>query len=182
MCDIKLEDRVPGKELRETRIRWHNLRNTAKQVVMVWACVTKNDWVKKSMEYEMEDAKELNQRGLALTLLVGWPEGDLACKKLSSWVLAWLSVWEEVQICIWPSWCHCYLPSLASVKSRLVLAPAHPGNPGQSPEGCKTDVVVVVVGLGERLCKDCQACTLNRDDAMDYSRWRKLIKDNSWSG
>ena len=23
--------------------------------------------------------------------------------------------------CIWPSWCHCYLPSLAPVKSRLVL-------------------------------------------------------------
>ena len=21
-------------------------------------------------------------------------------------VLAWLSVWSEVQICIWPSWCH----------------------------------------------------------------------------
>jgi len=35
--------------------------------------------------------------------------------------------------------------SLASVKSRLVLVPAHPGNPGQSPERCTTDVVVVVV-------------------------------------
>ena len=32
--------------------------------------------------------------------------------------------------------------SLASVKSRLVLVPAHPGNPGQSPESCKTDVTV----------------------------------------
>jgi len=39
----------------------------------------------------------------ALTLLVGWQEGHLACKKLSSGVLAWLFVWSEVQTCIWPS-------------------------------------------------------------------------------
>ena len=39
----------------------------------------------------------------ALTLLVGRQEGHPACKKLSSWVLAWLSVWSEVQTCIWPS-------------------------------------------------------------------------------
>ena len=36
-------------------------------------------------------------------------------------MLAWLSVWSEVQTCIWPSWCHCHSSSLASVKSRLVL-------------------------------------------------------------
>jgi len=39
----------------------------------------------------------------ALTLLVGRQEGHPACKKLSSGVLAWLSVWSWVQICIWPS-------------------------------------------------------------------------------
>jgi len=38
----------------------------------------------------------------ALTLLVGWQEGHPACKKLSGGVLAWLSVWSEVQT-IWPS-------------------------------------------------------------------------------
>jgi len=37
----------------------------------------------------------------ALTLLVGWQEGHLACKKLSGRMLAWLCVW--VQICIWSS-------------------------------------------------------------------------------
>ena len=58
---------------------------------------------------------------IALTLLVGWQEGHPACKKLSSRVLAWLSVWSEVQTCICPSWCHCHSLSLASVKSRLVL-------------------------------------------------------------
>ena len=56
-----------------------------------------------------------------MTLLVGRQEGHLACKKLSGGMLAWLSVWSEVQTCIWPSWCHCHSLSLASVKSRLVL-------------------------------------------------------------
>ena len=57
----------------------------------------------------------------ALTLSVEWQEGHPACKKLSGGVQAWLSVWSEVQTCIWPSWCHCNSLSLASVKSRLVL-------------------------------------------------------------
>ena len=39
----------------------------------------------------------------ALTLLVGWQEGHPACKKLSGGVLAWLSVWSEMQTCIRPS-------------------------------------------------------------------------------
>jgi len=39
----------------------------------------------------------------ALTLLVGRQEGHPACKNLSGEVLAWLSVWSEVQTCIWPS-------------------------------------------------------------------------------
>jgi len=39
----------------------------------------------------------------ALTLLVGQQEGHPACKKLSGEVLAWLSVWNKVQTCIWPS-------------------------------------------------------------------------------
>ena len=57
----------------------------------------------------------------ALTLLVWQQEGHPACKKLSGEVLAWLSVWSEVQTCIRPNWCHCHSLSLASVKSRLVL-------------------------------------------------------------
>ena len=57
----------------------------------------------------------------ALTLLVGRQEGHPACKKQSGGVLVWLFVWSEVQICIWPSWCHCHSLSLASVKARLVL-------------------------------------------------------------
>jgi len=40
----------------------------------------------------------------ALTLLVGRQEGHPACKKkLSGGVLAWLSVWSEVQTCTCPA-------------------------------------------------------------------------------
>jgi len=38
-----------------------------------------------------------------LLLLVGRQEGHPACKKLSGGVLVWLSVWSDVQTCIWPS-------------------------------------------------------------------------------
>jgi len=64
-----------------------------------------------------------------LTLLVG--------------VLTWLSVWGEMQIFIWPRWCHCHWLSPASVKSRLVLVPAHPGNPGQVQRAVKWTCVCV---------------------------------------
>ena len=39
----------------------------------------------------------------ALMLLVGRQEGHPAFKKLSREVLAWLSVWSEVQTCVWLS-------------------------------------------------------------------------------
>jgi len=41
----------------------------------------------------------------AFTLLIGQQEGHPACKKLSGGVLAWLSVWGDMQmqISIWPS-------------------------------------------------------------------------------
>ena len=51
----------------------------------------------------------------------GGKKGIWPVKKQSGGVLAWLSVWSDVQTCIWPSWCHCYSLSLAPVKSRLVL-------------------------------------------------------------
>jgi len=57
----------------------------------------------------------------ALTLLVGLQEGHPVCKKLSGGMLVCLSVWSEVQTCLWLSGFHCHSLSLASVKSRLVL-------------------------------------------------------------
>ena len=86
--------------------------------------------------------REINcQVGVCFSLqcfdAVDWAAGRAsACKKLSGGVLAWLSVWSEVQTCIWPSWCHCHSLSLASVKSRLVLPScyrlrAYPFSPGK---------------------------------------------------
>ena len=39
---------------------------------------------------------------------LGGRKGIRPVKKLSGEVLAWLSVWSEVQTCIWHSWCHCH--------------------------------------------------------------------------
>jgi len=41
MCGVKLKDRLPSKELRETRYRWHSLGIAAEQAAMVWACAAK---------------------------------------------------------------------------------------------------------------------------------------------
>ena len=69
-----------------------------------------------------------------LTLLVGWQEGHPACKKLSGGVLAWLSVWSEVQTL------HMFqlmpLPLTVSCFSKIqigfiFLVPAHLGSPGK---------------------------------------------------
>jgi len=69
-----------------------------------------------------------------LTLLVGRQEGHPACKKLSGGVLAWLSLWSEVQTLymfqLMP------LPLAVSCFSKIqigftFLAPAHPGSPGK---------------------------------------------------
>ena len=49
----------------------------------------------------------------ALTLLVGRQEGHPACKKLSGGVLAWLSVWSEVETS--------YVPADATATHCLLL-------------------------------------------------------------
>jgi len=88
----------------------------------------------------------------ALMLLVWRQEGHPACKKLSSWMLAWLCVWVKVQICIWPSWCNYHSLSFAPVNPDWLylpgftfLIPAHPDSTRQSPGDHKMVVVVVVV-------------------------------------
>jgi len=68
-----------------------------------------------------------------LTLLVGRQEGHPACKKLSSGVLSWLSVWSEVlthMAQLMP------LPLTVFCASKIqigftFLVPAHLGSPGQ---------------------------------------------------
>ena len=98
----------------------------------------------------------------ALTLLVGRQEGHPACKKLIGGVLAWLSVWSQLQTCIRPSWCHCHSLSLASLKSRLVLPFWYRLTrvvPDKEPlNGC---VCVCVFIVGVKIKNDC--CMCNRE-------------------
>jgi len=44
--------------------------------------------------------------------------------------------------------------------------------------GIKLQDRVPSKGLRERAQKDCQACKLNTEDAMDHNRWRKQIRDD----
>jgi len=65
-------------------------------------------------------------------------EGHPAFK--SGGMLAWSCVGVKVQICIWPSWCHCHSLSLAPVNPDRIylpgftfLVPAHLGSLRQNP-------------------------------------------------
>ena len=53
---------------------------------------------------------------------LGGRKGIWPVKNLSGWVLAWLSVWNEMQTCIWPSWCHCH--SLCHLQVNSALHPS----------------------------------------------------------
>ena len=64
---------------------------------------------------------------------LGDRKGIRPVKKLSGGVLVWLSVWSEVQTCIWSSCCHCRsLTCFSKVQIGFTfLVPAHPGSPGK---------------------------------------------------
>ena len=47
---------------------------------------------------------------------------SVSVQNLSGGVLAWISVWDEVLTCIWPSWCHCH-------SQRLLLQQIEIGSP-----------------------------------------------------
>jgi len=64
----------------------------------------------------------------ALTLWVGQQEGHPACKKLCGGVLAWLSVWSEVQLMPLPLTVSCF-SKIQIGFTFLVLA--YPGSPGK---------------------------------------------------
>jgi len=102
MCDVKVKDKSSKQKLeRQTGIRWHNLGTTAKQNVIVWACVP------KSRQWLGEE-------------LFGVWNGGFQTKRYTK---------EDLE------------------------------------RGC---------------VKDCQARKLNREDAMDRSRWKMEKADKGW--
>ena len=74
-----------------------------------------NDWTNHLQE------TPYNTPSVLWCCWLGGRKGIRPVKNKSGGVLAWLSVWSEVQTCIWSSWCHCHSLSLAPVKSRFVL-------------------------------------------------------------
>ena len=91
----------------------------------------------------------------ALTLLVGRQEGHPACKKLSGGVLAWLSVWSEVQTCMHMAQLM-PLPLPLSCFSKIeisftFLVLAHPGSHGQRAvkrvRVCYTSISITINSL-----------------------------------
>ena len=90
----------------------------------------------------------------ALMPLVGLQEGHPACKKLSGWVLAWLSVWSEVDL-------HMVqlipLPLTVCCFSKIqigftFLVPAHLGSPGQRAVKCVCVCVCVCWHMKPKRC------------------------------
>ena len=63
-------------------------------------------------------------------------------------LLAWLSVWSEVQTCIRPCWCHCHSCFSKIQLGFTFLVLAHPGSSGQRA-GKRVCVCVCVTSISE---------------------------------
>ena len=103
-------------------------------------------------------------------------------------MLARLSVWSEVQTCIWPSWCHCHSLSHASVKSKIgftFLVPAHPGVLDKGPlNECSVNEcnhshysLYYCILAFTHSCHKLRMSTCNKDQWC-YWWWRWLFKVN----
>ena len=110
---------------------------------------------------------------------LGGRKGIQPVKKLSGGVLAWLSVWSEMQTCIWPSWCHCYSLSLASVKSRLVL-PFGTDSPLVVPEKGPLNGYVCLWSPCNCFCLPYLFTYFASDAAVDMCYWLVMYSHWKW--
>jgi len=125
LVNISSDDIVDGNPKLTLALVWTIIRHWQ---VSLHSCITLWNLSVPFCSYRMRTSSVTDIKFIlflcclnALTLLVGWQEGHLACKKLACLGAGWLSVWSEMPTCTWPSWCHCHSLSLTSVKSRLVL-------------------------------------------------------------
>jgi len=83
MCGVKLQNRVPSKELRE-RLRLDDIISVLQQNRLRWyghaLGKEDNDWVKKCMEYEVEGARPRGRRMKTWREIV---EKDCQARKLN---------------------------------------------------------------------------------------------------
>ena len=96
---------------------------------------------------------------------VGWAAWRASgLKKLSGVVLAWLSVWSEVQmICIWSSWCH-YHP-IISCSSR---------NQNGLPLWCSLTQLVLEKGRPLNKCSSSSSSSSSNIDNFERINWKIL--------
>jgi len=84
--------------------------------------------------------------GLQCFDAVDWVTGRASSVEKSEWWVgsACSSVWGEVQIWIWSSWCHYHSLSLAPGNPSTFLVPAHSGSRRKNPVSHKMVVVLVI--------------------------------------
>jgi len=112
----------------------------------------------------------------ASTLSVKHQEEHLPCKKLNDYVLAWLSVWREVQmICIWSNWCHCHPIICCFIKIQndwTFLVHAYPGCPGQKEKAVKRCLSVCPSFTTPWYCTaSCAKCACCFQIAVERAVW-----------
>jgi len=93
----------------------------------------------------------------ALTLFVGTRKSIWPVKNESVEVLAWLSVWSDVQmICIWSSWCHCHPIISCFIKIQISLTFLM-----LAYSGCRGKEAIKRVSVrlwSFAMCKMCKVC------------------------
>jgi len=91
--------------------------------------VTSRLWTTKFMHTILPWRRWSTEIVLMLLVSLMWDDNDHPDRTtVLPWcgMLAWLSVCGEVQICIWPSWCHCHSLSLARVNPDWFYLPGLP--------------------------------------------------------
>jgi len=86
-------------------------------------------------------------------------------------MLAWLSVWGQLQICIWPNWCHCHSLSVAPVnpdwfylRGFTLQVPAHLGSPYLALES--DDTILSLFTANKTLAKKDTSSQQNQLEAL----------------
>ena len=116
-----------GTSINHLNLNDYALYKSTHSLVTVWCNWTtflivnannegKHIWIKQTTYKRVYLLRFLTRQPSVLwRCWLGGRKGIRSVKKLSGEVLAWLSVWSEVQTCMWPSWCHCHSRSFASV-------------------------------------------------------------------
>ena len=132
-----------------TGVHWHEMKQCTFSLYYVWRCAFSACAVS----------------ALPLVLWHCWLGGKKGIRPVKNFVLAWLSVWSEMQTCIWPSWCHCHsLSCFSKIQIGFTfLVPAHPGGPGKR-------AVKRVCVYGWRLTVDMKDCILTNVYLYEYTK------------